>query len=55
MSMYQSSDDKYLSKNEKSLLIKVIYNLSHICYLNGQNDKASFYLNEAKDRILNNE
>ena len=55
MSIYQSSDDKYLSKKEKSLLIKVIYNLSHICYLNGQNDKATFYLNEAKDRILNNE
>ena len=54
-SKYQSSDDNYLTKKEKSLLIKVAYNSSLFCYLNGQNDKALFYLNDAKERILSNE
>ena len=54
ISMYQSSDN-YLSKKEKSLLIKVAYNSSLFCYLNGQSDKAIFYLNDTKERILLNE
>ena len=54
ISMYQSSDN-YLSKKEKSLLIKVAYNSSFFCYLNGQSDKAIFYLNDTKERILLNE
>ena len=52
--IYQDCNENHLPIREKSFLTKVLYNLSLSYYLNGQNEKALNYLEDAKDRILNN-
>jgi len=53
--IYQNSDENKLTKIEKTLLLKVLYNLSLLYYLNGQNDKALIKLNETKERVINSD
>ena len=53
--IYQNSDENTLTKIEKTLLLKVLYNLSLFYYLNGQIDKALIKLNETKERIINSD
>ena len=51
--LYKNSDENNLINAEKSLIIKVLYNLSLFLYLNGQKDKAIGYLNDSKEMLLN--
>jgi len=51
--LYKNSDENNLIHAEKSLIIKVLYNLGLFLYLNGQKDKAIGYLNDSKEMLLN--
>ena len=51
--LYIYSDEENLTNNEKKIIIKTLYNLGLIYYLNGQNDRALSNLKQAKDLILN--
>ena len=53
--IYSNLDESNLSSLEKSLIIKVFYNLSLSYYLYGQKEKALDILDDARDKILNGE
>ena len=53
--LYKHSDENNLTRSEKSLIIKVLYNLGLFLYLNGEKDKAIDYLTESKEMLLNME
>ena len=53
--LYEDINENLLTYKEKSLIIKVLYNLSLSYYLNGQNEKALNSLNGVRDKILNSE
>ena len=51
--LYKDSDENNLTNNEKKILIKTLYNLSLVYYLNGKNDRSLSNLKQVKDLILN--
>ena len=51
--IYKNSDENNLTDDEKSLIVKTLYNLSLFYYLNGQNDLSLSNLKDAKELILN--
>ena len=53
--LYKNSNEDNLTNNEKSIIIKTLYNLGLFCYLNDQNDKAITNLKNAKDMIINSD